>query len=360
MFADKIKITQDYVDLIVKKRKEHNLTAYEFSEMLGKNRSWIPNIENHRTKNLSKENLLLIFRSFAAEEGLDTETYIIKYLHPNAIVMLSDGTQELCFRLQTKLHLTPLPTDPHINIALTPEQKRRDSVYYFRCQLERLLEVTVDRYELLNDQERKYVSDSIGQIKQNIDIDIVTTFSLYNINLFGDDYPLSANAPFAKLINSDVASIIEDTTQSFELCRAKMDVYEYFTATATSSFYVNWDFDDSIDLKEKVEKLQEFLEMVNDYIFDVYNYVTLAFKYSKASSVDFHKIYSMAKQYLYAFVNKAEIFQDLSVVQLPNNNAATESTINALQLTLTDIVHQLQKKFKAKYDIYLENSDSFD
>ena len=55
MFANKIRITQDYIDLIVKKRKEHYYTAYELSEKLGKNKSWIPNIENHRTKNLSKE-----------------------------------------------------------------------------------------------------------------------------------------------------------------------------------------------------------------------------------------------------------------------------------------------------------------
>ena len=48
MFANKIRITQDYIDLIVKKRKEHYYTAYELSEKLGKNKSWIPNIENHR------------------------------------------------------------------------------------------------------------------------------------------------------------------------------------------------------------------------------------------------------------------------------------------------------------------------
>ena len=36
MLEDTIKITQDYIELIVAKRKEHNLTAYQLSEKIGK------------------------------------------------------------------------------------------------------------------------------------------------------------------------------------------------------------------------------------------------------------------------------------------------------------------------------------
>ena len=58
MLADKIKITDELIELIVCARKEHNLTAYQLSEKVGKNKSWLPNIENKRTKNISKEDLL--------------------------------------------------------------------------------------------------------------------------------------------------------------------------------------------------------------------------------------------------------------------------------------------------------------
>ena len=85
MFEDTIKITQEYIDLIVTKRKEHNLTAYQLSEKIGKNKSWLPNIENRRTKNISRDDLILLFKDFAKEENMDVEEYILKYLRPNLL-----------------------------------------------------------------------------------------------------------------------------------------------------------------------------------------------------------------------------------------------------------------------------------
>ena len=85
MFEDTIKITQEYIDLIITKRKEHNLTAYQLSEKIGKNKSWLPNIENRRTKNISRDDLILLFKDFAKEENMDAEEYILKYLRPNLL-----------------------------------------------------------------------------------------------------------------------------------------------------------------------------------------------------------------------------------------------------------------------------------
>ena len=85
VFEDTIKITQEYIDLIVTKRKEHNLTAYQLSEKIGKNKSWLPNIENRRTKNISRDDLILLFKDFAKEENMDVEEYILKYLRPNLL-----------------------------------------------------------------------------------------------------------------------------------------------------------------------------------------------------------------------------------------------------------------------------------
>ena len=41
MFPDKIRLTPDYIDLIIKERKKHDLTSYQLSERLGKNKSWL-------------------------------------------------------------------------------------------------------------------------------------------------------------------------------------------------------------------------------------------------------------------------------------------------------------------------------
>ena len=103
MFPEKIKITDDLIQLIVDTRKENNLTAYQLSEQIGKNKSWLPNIENHRTKNISNQDLLLIFKDFATREHLSTEYYIIKHLNPNAKVQLATGEIIPCRLLQKKI-----------------------------------------------------------------------------------------------------------------------------------------------------------------------------------------------------------------------------------------------------------------
>ena len=91
MFPDKIRLTPDYIDLIIKERKKHDLTSYQLSERLGKNKSWLPNIENKRTKNISKEDFLALFDEFAKEANMDTEMYILKNLSSDTLVLLDDG-----------------------------------------------------------------------------------------------------------------------------------------------------------------------------------------------------------------------------------------------------------------------------
>ena len=105
MFPKKIRLTDDLIELIIETRKRNGLTAYQLSEAIGKNKSWLPNIENHRTKNISNDDLLLIFNDFAKEEGLSPELYIIKHLNPTAQVQLDNGDIVSCRVLQKKYEL---------------------------------------------------------------------------------------------------------------------------------------------------------------------------------------------------------------------------------------------------------------
>ena len=77
MFPEKIKITDELIQLIINTRKNDHLTAYQLSEKIGKNKSWLPNIENKRTKNISKSDLYLLFKDNAAKENMSPEQYIL-------------------------------------------------------------------------------------------------------------------------------------------------------------------------------------------------------------------------------------------------------------------------------------------
>ena len=82
---------QIFMILIIATRKEYNLTAYQLSEKIGKNKSWLPNIENKRTKNISREDLILLFKDFAKDKNMDAENFVIKYLPPTATIELDNS-----------------------------------------------------------------------------------------------------------------------------------------------------------------------------------------------------------------------------------------------------------------------------
>lgn len=358
MFANKIHLTQDYIDLIVKKRKEHNYTAYELSEKLGKNKSWLPNIENHRTKNLSKENLLLIFNDFAKGENMDTEEYIIKYLHPNAIVELEDGSKTSCFLLQTKLQLSSSSTQ-YISPIYTDEINKQKELYNIRVYLDDLTNYILDEYEKLNENAKSIISSSLEKIDYNLKVNLLLTFNFYGIDLFGDSYPDNIHGDFAQKTNNEIEDIIISTKEIFDIHNAKTEVYNYFSTNESDNAFLLEDdhyteYDSPLSTKEKTTELSSDLENIECYLASILRYVNIAFQYSQANTVDFHKIYGVAKQYLCAFINKANIKYDL-IISLPTNNSVSQAEINTLHLKFISALQDVKQLFKKKYSIYLQD-----
>lgn len=83
MLPDKIKITSELIQTIVSKRNDLGLTAYQLSEKLNKNKSWIPNIENMRTKNINKEESILLFSYLLNTSNDETEKYLEVFIREN-------------------------------------------------------------------------------------------------------------------------------------------------------------------------------------------------------------------------------------------------------------------------------------
>lgn len=353
MFAKKIHLTQDYIDLIVKKRKEHSLTAYELSEKLGKNKSWIPNIENHRTKNITKDNLLLIFNDFAKKQNMDTENYIIKYLHPNAIVELDDNTQVPCFLLQSRLNLTP-PASEEFSPEYMEDIHTQRYISNFKAYLEKIADGIIDQYIHLSGEEQQFVLDALDKMEYNLQTDFLTTFHFLNVDLFGSSYNEDSSNLFNRQIFKEVNNKINDTCNWFKLHNAKSDVYEYFSTTNVSDFYVpEKDFYDSQpSFTEEVDELSSELSNIESYLYAVYKYVDYAFEFSMENTVDFYKIYHVARQYLYSFIGRAKISYKIDIT-LSKNDSVTRESINALHLHFISIYHDIKRAFQKKYAPYL-------
>ena len=349
MFANKIKLTQDYIDLIVKKRKEHQLTAYELSEQLGRNKSWIPNIENHRTKNISKENLLLIFDSFAKEENMDTEKYILKYLHPHAIVQLDDGTSIPCEFLQNKYGLSPLESPPHeiyTNFNYDPNDlPQEETIDYLKDAISGFYETILNLFPILSQKDRKETIDSIRSIAKNYKRQPFLTTKLLAIDYF-PNYPADEYGKHAQQYLDEVSALLDETKYKFDLANAKAEVYSFFVEDGNmfslNQEIANFDFGSYQDL-------EYILSEIEQYVFAIYKYVHVAYEYSGTPNIDLKKIYFKAKQFLKLFLHISNISYDVEFT-IPENDS-TKDIVNATQLNVTNMLYEIKKKFHSRYNI---------
>lgn len=76
MLPEKIRITPSLRLYIVSERKKQNISAYTLSEMCGKNKTWLPNIEISRTKTILKEDIISIVVALTKKSQKQAENII--------------------------------------------------------------------------------------------------------------------------------------------------------------------------------------------------------------------------------------------------------------------------------------------
>ena len=322
MFAEKIKLTDAYLDLIIQKRKEHSFTAYQLSEHIGKNKSWLPNIENRRTKNITKEEFLSIFQDFAKEENMDTETYIIKYLPSDALIELEDSTCVPCCYLKTKQNLPPQET------AFT--------------------ELASPSNELFQ------LNQSLSDFNQTIQ-QIFSTLSFFRNTL-----PLCDNDTKEKENHYSNTSLLEDISNFIEnfsvaLSFINANIYRFFDPEFSNE-----------TLSYKIEhyqygNLQELTEILFDietYSYAIYDYTNLFYKDTKIKkeeyTLNYQELYHILFQLIKDFLYIAELSYSFEF-ELPNIHP-TKEELEKKHLETTNILFQIRNLFYTKYNSNAKNT----
>ena len=356
MFPEKIKLTREYIDLIIKKRKEHNLTAYELSEKIGKNKSWLPNIENNRTKNISKDDFLALFKDFAAEESMDTEMYIIKYLNPNALVILDDGRSMLCSFLK-RLHKLDESSSNAQDKGKDYDPRQKDSVFielniYIHKLRDLLYTYLEDDYWDTPDNE--YNSDIVdpNRVTPHRVVEdrkeIYSAFLSYPAlatKIYGIDFlgGLDVKHEDFEYI-SEVSDLISEMEWRFELLNQKAALYNYFREPYTNSnlsYKINsCDGSSPTTMADLISSIKNYIELLSVYITNIF-----ACPYH--IDVDFHKLYSVADGFCKDIIRVAKLPYCYSL-EIPENNWE-ESKIKDSQLQLNNIIFQIKKEFNEKY-----------
>jgi transcriptional regulator with XRE-family HTH domain len=319
LFPDKIKITDDLIKLIIDTRKEYNLTAYGLSEKIGKNKSWLPNIENKRTKNIFKEDLILLFKDFAKDKNMDAEDFIIKYLSPAASIELSNNVTVPNHYLQAEMHLF---SPDHEDLNISDEERMKRMEYYteekpYEVDLVRLKKKLKDLSELIIDEfsycqtasDRYKMIDMAETMYTNFLGGFAYTRKLYQIPLFQGDAEMS----FGKKVGSEYLKDTHKNIVDFSLTQKL--AYAHADICSEISFEENRHnlFANIMLVSEKTdtEVLDNIMFDLDGFIYKLHEYILAAKGMSKArncpSDIDFIAIFEHIVKTIKDFIRNAHL-----------------------------------------------------
>lgn len=358
MFPDKIKITDDLIKLIIDTRKEHNLTAYQLSEKMGKNKSWLPNIENKRTKNISREDLILLFKDFAKEKDMDAEEFVIKYLSPTANVELDDNVSVPNHYLQNSMGIY---SPDHENLHISPEERKKRIEYYFsdkpyEVDLMRLKKNLKDLSDLIIDEfsyckttdERNEMIKMIRTMYTNFLGEFAYTQKLYAFSLFHGDAELSfgkeVGADFLQKTNANMECFFasQNLTNAYsEICgdiNFEADRYNLFTDIML------------IDKTTDNEHLELILSGLDSFVFKLHEYLLAAKNEAEVNKhlckINFIPLFEHVVKSLNDFINNAQLSYHFDYV--PPKKTDDIDTLVDKCFDLKDIIEALEKIVRKK------------
>lgn len=356
MFPDKIKITDDLIKLIIETRKEYNLTAYELSEKIGKNKSWLPNIENKRTKNIFKEDLILLFKDFAKDKNMDAEDFIIKYLSPTASIELDNNATVTNHYLQTKMHLF---APDHEDLNISDEERMKRLEYYaeekpYEVDLARLKKKLKDLSELIIDEfsycqtasDRNKMIDMAETMYTNFLGGFAYTQKLYHIPLFQGDAEMSFGKKVGSEYLKDTDKNIIDFSLTQKLAYAHSDIYSEITFEENRHNLLT----DIMLVTEKTdnEELDSIMFDLDGFIYKLHEYILAAKEISatqnRPSDIDFIVIFEHINKTIKDFIRNAHLDYRFEYT-IPESNTALEELAKRC-LELNNITYGIKQAIR--------------
>ena len=356
MFPEKIKLTDDIIQLIIDTRKNNNLTAYQLSKQIGKNKSWLPNIENKRTKTISRSDLYALFKGFADKENLRPEQYIIKNLPRNCMVELEDGLIVPCFHVQEMLDVDS--NEEYINLPLEQQAKELDFYSDGRDIKLREKDVSSSVYRLSNillNNLKKYNLEKqedfcryIDMISKNFERDFERTIELYGNSYFPED-PIKYDSSVKKDYLTFIDNLIDINDLAMDMITAKTFVYSFIEGTPYQSYEFftkmnKWDFTILPDVDEILIRLED----IKNFQFCIFLYIEYADDYAKifknTSDIDYNLIFSKLYEAFSLFIKFAKIDYSFDSSILTNFD-----DIDFLHQETDKIIFDIEKKLRSKY-----------
>lgn len=359
MFPEKIKITDELINLIIDTRKEHNLTAYQLSEKIGKNKSWLPNIENKRTKNITKNDLYLLFSEFANEEDLRPEQYIVRHLPRNTMIELEDCVTAPCHHVRRMLDVDYWEDYENLSSddfnsemdfehnGRNDELKKKDAI----ASIEELFNIIKHQLSLYDASKQDEYRMNIETMVINFQNDFERTISIYSNDFCADDpyiYDTKAKQDYI----CELDSLQEKIKIALSYMHFKSAIYNFINEAPCDAYNIFWKMNNWDSLSDpEDERLHNALEDIKNFHFYIYSYFDDYEKYStifkNASKVEYHLIFSKLYEMFELYIGVAKINYSFDFA-IPDDSA-THEEVEELHRQTDKILFEIEKEVRSKF-----------
>ena len=174
---------------IINKRKEIGLSAYDLSEKSGHSKYWLPNIEVGRTKKISVEDLLSIYKYLIPDTDIDMAEYIANLTPINLVETMSELLEEYQNIQADYQNVLSIISRQHLSesersIMLDPLLKKKENCKKKMHEIIDNDEMRIRRYIHNNPERFQYMSNENAIIQAIDDLEI----NLYNQYVESDSY----------------------------------------------------------------------------------------------------------------------------------------------------------------------------
>lgn len=358
MFPEKIKITDELINLIIDTRKEHNLTAYQLSEKIGKNKSWLPNIENKRTKNISRNDLYLLFSEFANEENLRPEQYIVRHLPRNTMIELEDGVTAPCYHVQEMLGVDCW--EDYEKLSIEDQDKELNFYCYGRsdklkekdayASVDRLSAIIKKKLNTCDISKKEKYTRAFEIMEENFSNDFERTLNFYG-NEFCRSNPMKYNTKAKQIFLCDIDSLQETIKVAMEYFISKTFLYNSIEEEPDENNFFNkiknWN---NLSGTED-EKLYYALEDIKNYNFIIYSCIEDYQKYvaifKNTSGIEYNLVFSKLYEMFELYIGVAKINYSFDFA-IPDNST-THEEIEELHRQTDKILFEIEKEVRSKF-----------
>ena len=308
------------------------------------------------SEDISREDLILLFKDFAKDKNMDAENFVIKYLPPTATIELDNSVSVPNHYLQSTMRLF---SPDHEDLHISDEERKKRLEYFekdkpYEIELMKLKKKLKDLSELIIDEfgycqtsnDRSNMLCMIDTMYTNLLGEFAYTQKLYIIPLFYGDSKIGFGKAVGEKYLEDTLKNIANFSLVQRLAFAHADICSEINFEENRyNLFANIML---VNGKTDVKELDNIMFDLDGFIYKLHEYILAAKELSesqnRSSNINFIVIFEHIIKTIKDFIKNAQLNYTFEYA-IPNSNNDLED-LSKRCLELNNITYGIKQAIR--------------